>query len=51
MISFDAVFAVGGGVGREGALKLILATRRDILKKSSNVYMLTMPTHTVYDIY
>ena len=50
MVSLD-VFAVGGGVGREGVLKLILATRRAIFKKISNAHTLTMPTHTAVDSY
>ena len=47
------VFAVGGGVEREGVLKLMLATRRAIQRtpKKSNARILTIPTHTTGDSY
>ena len=50
MISLD-VFAGGGGVGREGVLELMLATRRATLKKESNAHMITMLTRTAGDSY
>ena len=39
------------GAWGETELKLMLATRRAILKKKSNAHMLTMPTHTVDESY